>query len=129
MLRGAQINSYFVFTDLSLVYNSIVLKTVIFWFPRILSILFTAFISIFAFDVFGSPQWFLALLIHLIPTSILVIITVIAWKKETVGGLLFLLAGFLALIFTHYEALVLTIPAFVIGSLFIIVGHFFKAKK
>ncbi|OGM28396.1 hypothetical protein A2801_02585 [Candidatus Woesebacteria bacterium RIFCSPHIGHO2_01_FULL_41_10] len=105
------------------------LKTVFFWFPRILSILFTAFISIFAFDVFGSPQWFLALLIHLIPTSILISITVIAWKKEIVGGFLFLLGGFLTLILTHYEAFVLTIPAFVIGLLFMIVGHFFKAKK
>ena len=105
------------------------LKAIIYWFPRILSILFTVFISIFAFDVFGNPQWFIALLIHLIPTSILIIITVVAWKKEIIGGFLFLLAGFLALIITHFEAFVLTIPAFVIGLVFIITGYFLKAKK
>ncbi len=96
------------------------------WLPRILSILFIAFISMFALDVFGKPQWFLALLMHLIPSYFLIAVTIIAWKNEVVGGFLFLLAGLGLLIFTHFEALIIAIPAFVIGLLFLVKGYLLK---
>ncbi|MFA5386524.1 MAG: hypothetical protein WC297_02595 [Candidatus Paceibacterota bacterium] len=95
------------------------MKKVLYWLPRILSILFIAFISIFALDVFGEPQWFLALFMHLIPSFILVILTVIAWKHEQLGGLIFIVAGLLMLIFSHFESLIISIPAVVIGVLFL----------
>lgn len=90
------------------------------WLPRILAILFIAFISMFALDVFGEPQWFLALMIHLIPSYFLIAITIVAWKQEKFGGGLFLMAGLALLVFTHFEALILGIPAFIIGWLFLI---------
>lgn len=69
-------------------------KQFIFWAPRILTILFAIFISMFAFDVFGENGGFwktmLAFLIHLIPTFIIIITLIIAWKKEWVGTVLFL---------------------------------------
>jgi len=95
------------------------MKKFVYWFPRVLSVLFIGFISMFALDVFDEPRWWLALMIHLIPSYILVIITVIAWKRERLGGWLFLLAGAVLLIFTHFEAWVLVIPAWVIGGLFL----------
>jgi len=80
----------------------------------------------FALDVFGEPQWFLALLIHLIPSYFLVTITVIAWRNETTGGFLFLLSGIALLIFTHFEAWIIAIPAFVIGLLFLVKRYLVK---
>jgi len=62
-------------------------KKILKWLPRVLMIIFIAFISIFALDVFGEYSGFefiVALLMHLIPSFILIIILVIAWKKETI---------------------------------------------
>ena len=69
------------------------IKRVLFWAPRILCILFAVFLSLFAFDVFGEGLGFgetiLALLIHLVPVYIVVIVLVIAWRREWVGAILF----------------------------------------
>lgn len=96
------------------------MRNIFYWLSRILSVLFIAFISIFAFDVFGEPQWFLALFLHLIPSYFLIAITIVAWKHEMLGGFLFLTVGFLLLVFTHFEVLFLGIPSLIIGALFLI---------
>jgi signal transduction histidine kinase len=98
------------------------------WLPRILSVLFIAFISVFALDVFSEPQWFLALFMHLIPSYFLIVITIVAWKHEVLGGFLFLIAGFALLLFTHFEALIIGIPVFIIGLLFLLTKRLYKAK-
>jgi hypothetical protein len=95
-------------------------KLLMSWLPRSLSILFIAFISVFALDVFGQPQWFLALLMHLIPSFILVILTVIAWKNSRLGGFIFIAVGILLLIFSRFEALIVSIPTIILGGLFLI---------
>jgi len=96
---------------------------ILFWLPRILAILFIAFVSLFALDVFEQKQWFLALIMHLIPSYILIIFTIIAWKKEKIGGILFIIGGLAILIF--FKSLVITIPTFVIGVLFLIKSNKF----
>jgi hypothetical protein len=95
------------------------LQKIIYWLPRILSILFIAFISIFALDVFSEAQWFLALLVHLIPSYILIILTAVAWKHERVGGFIFIAIGFLVLVLSRFESPIISIPAVVIGALFV----------
>ncbi len=95
------------------------MKKVIYWLPRILSILFIAFISIFALDVFGQPQWFLALCMHLIPSFILIILTAIAWKHEQLGGFIFVAIGIFMLISSRFESLIISIPVVVLGALFL----------
>jgi hypothetical protein len=90
-----------------------------YWLPRALSILFIGFVSLFALDVLGQPQWLLALIIHLIPSYILIIMTVIAWKRERLGGLLFILAGGVFLIVSGFESWVILAPALVIGALYL----------
>ena len=95
-------------------------KNLLYWLPRILAILFIAFISSFALDVFAQPQWFLALLMHLIPSFILIFLTIVAWKNERLGGFIFFIAGFLLLISSRFESLIISIPAIVIGVLFLI---------
>jgi len=57
-------------------------KKILFWSPRILTILFIGFISLFALDVFdeelGFWQALSGFLIHLIPTYILIVTLVFA---------------------------------------------------
>jgi len=72
-------------------------QRLLFWTPRFLGILFAAFLSIFALDVFGEGYGFwgtaLALIMHLIPTVIVLAAVAIAWRWEMVGGLLFIGLG------------------------------------
>lgn len=98
------------------------------WTPRILAILYIGFISIFAFDVFDQGYTLLettiALFMHLLPSFILIGVTVLAWKKPKIGGIVFL--GFsviFTLFFRTYRELIsfllVSVPLFVIGSLFL----------
>lgn len=107
--------------------NSFNLPKFLYWLPRILAICFIVFISLFALDVLGEPQWFLALLMHLIPSFVLIAITILAWRNEMIGGLLFLLAGILMLFFTHFESMIVSLPIIVIGVLFLGRKYLLKA--
>lgn len=70
---------------------------VLYWSPRVLGIGFAGFISIFALDVFDESQGFwmtaLDLLIHLIPTCVIVAFLVAAWRRAWIGAALFALLG------------------------------------
>lgn len=96
------------------------MKKFLYWLPRVLAILFIGFISLFALDVFTEPQWFLALIMHLIPSFVLIIATAIAWKHEFVGGWLFLGAGGILLYLSGFESWIVSSPAFLIGGLFLL---------
>jgi hypothetical protein len=70
------------------------LKQILFWTPRIAGILFVLFISLFALDIFDAQLSFwetiLGLFMHLIPSILLTIAIIIAWKREWFGALLFI---------------------------------------
>ena len=72
-------------------------KRALFWTPRALSILFIAFLSLFALDVFdghlGFWQTALALTMHLIPSFVLIAALVLAWRWEWIGAALYGTAG------------------------------------
>lgn len=96
------------------------------WIPRILGILFAILISFFAFDVFGQGAGFLktllALLMHLVPTFLLVIILILSWKKPWIGGILFILLGIAYLIWASQSgrgSQIIYIPLFLVGILFL----------
>lgn len=85
-----------------------IMKTkIIHWSPRVIVILSILFVSIFAFDSFSSNNsiWkqLLEFLIHLIPSYILLIALLIAWKFELIGGIIFIIVslGFAPFIFFH----------------------------
>ena len=107
--------------------NNFKLSKLLYWLPRILAICFIVFISLFALDVFDQPQWFLALVIHLIPSFILIAVTVLAWKNEMIGGLIFVLFGILLLFFTRFESMIISLPIIVIGALFLSRKYLLKA--
>ena len=92
------------------------------WSARIVAIAFIIFISMFALDVFGQKDWLLALLIHLVPSYILVFLTVVAWKNDLLGGVLFIIGGIIFIGISRFEGYVIYIPAIVLGVLFLLAG-------
>jgi len=69
----------------------------LYWTPRVLSILFICFLTMFSLDVFepgrSAGEIAIGLLMHNIPSIILTILLVISWKKEIVGALGYFGAG------------------------------------
>lgn len=116
-----------------------------YWLPRLLCILAIAFVSLFALDAFSPNLSFWqqigAFFMHLIPSFVLLALLILAWKKELVGGILFIIIG-LGLspwVFSHnYQMnhsvlmslgiiMTITIPFALVG-LFFLISHF-KRKK
>lgn len=105
---------------------------ILYFLPRVLGILFIAFLSLFALDMFGGnkPLWeqIGGFLIHLIPNFILTLVLLIAWKKEKLGGILFILLSFVLAALTIASGNFLMIsplflPLLLIGTLFLIQGY------
>ena len=103
------------------------MKQLSFWLPRLLSIAFVAFISLFSLDMFSEYSgWesLLGFLIHLAPVFALAIAIGIAWKFEWVGVAIFFamaiaypfLAGF-DRPWSWYAAI--SLPAAIVGCLYI----------
>ncbi|HRX10628.1 MAG TPA: hypothetical protein P5210_03200 [Draconibacterium sp.] len=71
------------------------MKKALFWTPRILTILFIIFISMFALDSFDGDKTVFAqigeFLIHLIPTFILIVLLLFSWRYEIIGVIAFLI--------------------------------------
>lgn len=70
------------------------LKQILFWTPRVAGILFILFISLFALDIFdmklGFWETIVGLFMHLIPSILLTIAIILAWRWEWVGAALFI---------------------------------------
>lgn len=115
----------------------------LYWAPRILAIFFICFLALFSLDIFDMRLGFwetaLGLFMHNIPALILLVVLLISWKREIIGGIIFTLAG------TFYAAmmsleilkdpskkemlsaiLVIAVPALIIGVLFTI--NWFKKR-
>lgn len=113
----------------------------IFWTPRLLSIFFILFLSLFSLDVFEGHYGFLgtllALLIHNIPTFILVAILIISWKHELVGIWAFTFAGLSyvvlilidLLISSKFEGYMISWSLIISGPLFLIAYLFYLNWK
>lgn len=103
----------------------------LYWTPRVLCILFAAFISIFAADVFSEARGFwqtaLALLMHLIPTLLIIAVLVVSWRREWIGGVLFIALGVLYIVWAWnrpfakwYVFLLIAGPPILAGVLFLL---------
>jgi len=65
---------------------------IIHWLPRVLSIGFVIFLSLFSLDVFSEYSGWdvvLPLLVHLIPSFVLLAVVLIAWKHDLAGAIVF----------------------------------------
>lgn len=111
---------------------------ILYWTPRVISILFIFFLALFSLDVFepgmSAGKIMLGLLMHNIPSIIMAVLLVIAWKKEIVGAVGYFGAGLLyngIVIFNIVNSglqwylaiswsLIIAGPLFIIGILFLI---------
>ena len=110
------------------------MKKLLYWTPRALSIAFILFLSLFALDVFGQGRGFwetlVALTMHLIPSMVLTVAVLLAWRWEWIGTLLFGGAGTLYIVWVVNRHLPLAIkmswiltiagPAFLVAALFLL---------
>jgi len=99
---------------------------ILYYLPRTIGLLSILFISSFALDVFTEDESLLnillGLLMHLIPSFVLLAILAIAWKFERLGGILFVLISltpFLLLSNELWVNVLLGAPFLVTGSLFL----------
>ncbi|MBN2459617.1 hypothetical protein JXB28_05005 [Candidatus Woesearchaeota archaeon] len=71
----------------------------LYWIPRVLSILFILFLALMSLDVFDGNYGFwgtvLGLFMHNIPSLILLVVLIMSWKREIIGGVAFVIAGLL----------------------------------
>ncbi len=116
-----------------------------YWLPRILCILSILFVSSFAFDTFTSEESFMVqfgeFILHIIPSLVLLFLLIVTWKKELLGGVIFMILGlgFSPYVFKmNYNMnhsfwmslgiiMTITIPFFIVGVLFLV--SYFKKKK
>jgi len=121
-------------------------NTIFHWIPRILCMLAILFVSMFALDAFDPAlslqKQILAFLIHLLPSFVLLIFLLIAWKHELTGGIVFIALGTILspIFFMHnYNMnhsismsigiiLIITIPFVIVGLLFLI-SYRMRSKK
>ena len=112
------------------------MRQLLFWSPRVLTLLFAVFLSLFALDVFEEGYGFwdtvVALFLHLIPTWILLIVLAVSWRWEWVGAVMLVVLG---LVYIHFAAgrghpewaLVISGPLFLVGGLFLL--NWLKRKQ
>ena len=109
------------------------MKQVIFWLPRILTILFILFISMFALDSFDGEKTVIAqigeFLIHLIPSFVLIVLLYFSWRFEIIGVIAFLILAIIYIImawgkFPVSTYFIISGPMVVISILFLINWRF-----
>jgi len=119
-------------------------KKFIHWVPRVLAILFLAFMTLFSLDVIepgrSAAEIAVGLFMHNIPVMILAAALWVSWRREIVGTVVFLAIGLLlagrmllSMIMSGVEQqylgeaifgiLLLGLPPFVIGALFFTEWH------
>ncbi len=119
---------------------------IIHWMPRILCILAILFISMFALDSFNNElslwQKIAEFSMHLIPSFVVIVLLIVAWKWELPGGILMIVLaiGFSPLVYSMNHGmnhsvimsllivLMINFPFVVTGVLFIL-SYFLKRKN
>jgi len=111
-------------------------QRLLYWTPRILTIAFAIFISLFALDVFRAGKGFwevtLALLIHLLPTAVILGVLSLAWQREWLGAISYVAMAILYIVrtwgrFNLGTYLIIAGPLLLIGILFTL--NWFLRKK
>ncbi len=104
-------------------------QQLLYWAPRVLGILIAVFLSMFALDVFGEGKGFwgttLALLMHLIPTFILIAVLVVSWRWEWMGGILFIVLGAVYVVWASGQVMRIRRGALLIGGPPVVIGALF----
>ena len=120
--------------------------TIFHWLPRIIAILAILFIGLFALDSFDPKLSFIdqikGFLIHLIPNFVLIVILIVAWRWEYIGGVIFTAIGLglspflFSMNYSNNHSVwislgilaAITLPFIIVGLLFIY-SHFLKKRN
>ncbi|MDP2933260.1 MAG: hypothetical protein Q8N81_03960, partial [bacterium] len=85
---------------------------------------------LFALDIFGQGynfwQTIVGLFMHLIPSFVLILVLLVAWKKEILGGWLYIGLGFIFIAIARGNiiySLPILLPIILIGILFLATGR------
>jgi hypothetical protein len=109
------------------------MSKIIHWAPRIASILIIFFIGLFSLDVFemkASPLELLGgFLIHNVPSIVLLVLLIFAWKRPAVGFVAFLVAGMLFAIFFVREIYALPNLLLFVFPILLVAGLFYVDWK
>jgi len=105
---------------------------IVYWTPRILSVIFIIFLALMSLDVFteGASFWqiLVGLFMHNIPVFVLLVVLIVSWKREIVGAVAFILAGLLYIFFVFRNAgnwqMALAWSVQIAGFAFLIGGFF-----
>ena len=64
------------------------------WTPRVLGLLMSAYVALFALDAFGDGEGVLRTLVafgmHLVPALALLLVVILSWRWEWVGAVVFI---------------------------------------
>jgi prolipoprotein diacylglyceryltransferase len=119
---------------------------VLYWIPRIIGILAILFVSFFALDSFSAGNTFwqniFSFLMNLIPSFVLLVLLIVAWKWEKTGGIILTISGLAFCIFVfvlNYKrnhsiaaslliVVVICIP-FVLAGILFIISHYRRKKE
>ena len=92
----------------------------LFWTPRILSILFICFITMFSLDVFepglSAGEIALGLLMHNIPSLVLIALLIVSWKHDLVGAIGYLCIALLYMGVLAYSVITSGLPWYLMLS-------------
>jgi hypothetical protein len=103
------------------------MNKLLFWIPRILTIIFILFLGLFALDVFEGNESLIkklgGFLIHLIPNFVLILVLIVAWKHEWIATIAYLIVGIAYIVmfwgrFPVVTYLTIAGPLFLIAVLF-----------
>lgn len=101
----------------------------VFWAPRILTLLFAAFLGVFALDAFSETKGVLDTVVdfvmHLTPSLLVLLFLALAWRWEWIGVAVFGALGVLYILTAccrfHWSTyVVISGPLFVISLLFLV---------
>ncbi len=99
----------------------------LYWSPRILSLLFVGFLSLFALDVFTGPvsiAMILGFLVHLLPSFALLVLAILAWRYPLVGAVAFIAFAFAYVLLAGFDRpwswyAAISLPCLIIGTMYL----------
>jgi hypothetical protein len=95
------------------------------WSPRIAGIGVALFLAMFALDVFTGRPWLetlLALVIHLVPTFLVLGVVALAWRWPLVGAVAFPVLALVYAVMVHWRldwVAAIGGPLLVVGALYV----------
>lgn len=99
------------------------------WIPRVLGVLYIVFFSVFSMDTLQNNVPLIermgGLLIHLLPSFVLIALLILSWSRPLLGGFIFSFCSLYVTVYFHtyqsiFSFLCFTLPLAIMALLFFI---------